>query len=98
MPFMIHAKDKPGSAALRAELRAAHLEYLTRHAAKLLAAGAFMAEDGTTPIGSLLIVDGTDRAEVDAFLAADPYSKGGLFESVTVAPWRKVFLDGRKFV
>jgi uncharacterized protein YciI len=32
-----------------------------------------------------------DRAAVDRFLAADPYTKAGLFQSVTVRPFRKVF-------
>ncbi|MEK0083853.1 YciI family protein [Benzoatithermus flavus] len=96
MPHVIVALDKPGSASLRTELRPAHLEHLTRHAAKLLAAGPMLAEDGTTPVGSMIVLDSDDRAEVDAFIDADPYTKGGLFETVTVRPWRKVFLAGAR--
>jgi uncharacterized protein len=96
MPYAILAKDKPGSAALRAELRPVHLEHLERHAAKLLAGGAVFADDGTTPVGSLIIFDSDDRGEVDRFMAADPFTQGGLFESVTVYPWRKAFLAGAR--
>lgn len=96
MPYAIIARDKPGQAALRAELRPAHLDHLARHAAKLLAAGPLLDEAGGTPRGSLIILDTEDRAEVEAFLAADPYTGGGLFESVTVAPWRTVFLGGKR--
>ena len=32
-----------------------------------------------------------DRAALDRFLADDPYAKAGLFQSVTVKPFRKVF-------
>jgi uncharacterized protein YciI len=96
MPYAILAKDKPGSSVLRAELRPTHLEHLERHAAKLLAGGAVFADDGTTPVGSLIIFDSEDRGEVDRFMAADPFTKGGLFESVTVYPWRKVYLAGAR--
>jgi uncharacterized protein YciI len=96
MPYAILAKDKPGSAALRAELRPVHLEHLERYTAKLLAGGAVFADDGTTPVGSLIIFDSEDRGEIDRFMAADPFTKGGLFESVTVYPWRKVYLAGAR--
>jgi uncharacterized protein len=96
MPYAIFATDKPGASALRAELRPAHLEHLERHAAKLLAGGAVFADDGTTPVGSLIIFDSDDRAEVDRFMAADPFTRGGLFESVAVYPWCKVFLAGAR--
>ena len=33
---------------------------------------------------------GQDLAELDAFLAGDPYGKAGLFESVTVLRYKKV--------
>jgi hypothetical protein len=39
----------------------------------------------------MLIVELPNRAAVDRFLADDPYGKAGLFQSVTVRPFRKVF-------
>jgi uncharacterized protein YciI len=96
MPLAILAKDKPNSGALRTELRPRHLEHLGRHAARLLAAGAVTADDGATPIGSLIILDTEDRAEAEAFMAGDPFTQGGLFETVTVMPWRKVFFAGER--
>ena len=41
-------------------------------------------------VGSLLILDLADQAAADAFAAGDPYARAGLFESVTIHPWRKV--------
>lgn len=95
MPFLIVARDHPGSAARRAELRPRHLEHLDRHADRLLAAGPMLGDDGT-PIGSLILFDAEDRAEVDVFLAADPYAQADLFAEVEVRPWRKVFLAGQR--
>jgi uncharacterized protein len=96
MPFAIMALDKPDSGNVRAENRPAHLEHLDRHAAKLLAGGAVLADDAATPVGSLIVYNSEDRAEVEAFLAADPFTKAGLFASVTIYPWRKVFFAGRR--
>ncbi len=96
MPFAIMALDKPDSGNVRADNRPAHLEHLDRHAAKLLAGGAVLADDAATPVGSLIVYDSEDRAEVEAFLAADPFTKAGLFASVTIYPWRKVFFAGRR--
>jgi hypothetical protein len=96
MPFAIMALDKPGSGQVRTDYRPAHLDHLNRHAAKLLAGGAVLADDGTTPVGSLIVYDSEDRAEVEAFLAADPFSKAGLFASVSIYPWRKVFFAGAR--
>lgn len=96
MPFVIIARDHPGSAARRAELRPRHLEHLDRHAAKLLAGGAFLDDAGATPLGSLIVYDSDDRAEVEAFVAADPFTQGGLFAAVEIRPWRKVFLAGAR--
>lgn len=94
MPFAILAFDRADAGSLRADNRPAHLEHLDRYAPKLLAGGAIFAEDGKTPIGSLIIFDSEDRAEVEAFMAADPFSKVDLFASMTIYPWRKVFVGG----
>ena len=96
MPYAIIAIDKPGAVAVRADNRPAHLEHLDRFAAKLLAGGAVLADDGATPVGSLIVFDSEDRAEVEAFVAADPFTKAGLFASVTTYPWRKVFFAGAR--
>ena len=49
------------------------------------------SEDGEAMIGSVLIIEAADRAEAEAFAAGDPYAKAGLFESVTIKPFKKVF-------
>lgn len=90
MHFVLHCVDKPGAGALRAENRPAHLEYLKTHADKIQMAGPILSEDGKAMLASLLILDVPTRADVEAFVAGDPYSKAGLFRSVTIAPWRRV--------
>ena len=41
----------------------------------------------------MLIIDVDDRAAAEAFIAEDPFTKAGLFESVTVTRWRKAFFN-----
>ena len=91
MPFILECLDKPGQLELRLKNRPDHLAYVERHLAHVVVAGPIMAEDGQTPVGSLLILDLPDRRAVEAFAAEDPYAKAGLFETVTIRPWRRVF-------
>ena len=90
MPYMVYCLDKPGHAHVRADNRAAHLDYLKKWSDKLIAAGPLLTDDGSGMIGSLILMDFKDRGEADNFLAGDPYGKAGLFASVSVRPWKKV--------
>lgn len=91
MQFAILNHDKPNSVDLRMKVRPTHLEYLRGVGKKLMTAGPILAEDGQTPVGSLLIVEAEDLAAAKRFAAEDPYAKAGLFASTTVWPWRLVF-------
>jgi Uncharacterized protein conserved in bacteria len=88
--FVVHCKDKPGAAQIRADNRPAHLEFLKSYLDRIVMAGPVQTDDRSAMVGSVLVVDFAGRAELDAFLAADPYARAGLFESVTVLPWKRV--------
>lgn len=98
MPYAIQTLDKPGTAALRASTRAAHLDYLKANQHLLLAAGALIDDDGTGGNGGILLIDTDDRAAAERFIAEDPFTKAGLFQSVAVTRWRKAFFDGKCLV
>jgi uncharacterized protein len=98
MPYAIQTQDKAGSAQLRADTRAVHIEYLTANQHLLLAAGALINDDGTGGNGGILIVDTEDRKEAERFINGDPFSKVGLFEKVTITRWRKAFFDKKKLI
>ncbi|WP_133612052.1 YciI family protein [Dongia mobilis] len=89
MAFMIYCLDKPDHLEVRLANRPAHVEHLIAHESHLITGGPLL--DGEKMIGSLLVVDFATREEVDAFLAADPYAKADLFQSVTVRPYKNVF-------
>lgn len=87
MLFAVTCLDKPDSAHIRQENRPAHLEY-AKASANLKMGGPLLSDDGERMIGSMLVLEAADRAEVDAWCAADPYAKAGLFESVTIRPFK----------
>jgi uncharacterized protein YciI len=95
MLFAITNLDKADSFALRAATRETHLGYLDSIVAQMILAGPVLNAEGQS-IGSLLIVEAENQAAAEAFAAADPYAKAGLFESVTIRPYRLVYKDGAR--
>ena len=90
MLFAITCIDKPNSLDLRLANRPPHLEYLNSHLARIVIAGPLLDDAGEKPVGSLLVMEFDDTAGAEAFAAGDPYAKAGLFQSVSIRPYRKV--------
>lgn len=93
MLFCIVAIDRPGRLERRRANREAHLAHLATLGPRLRTAGPFTAEDGT-PCGSMLVIEAGALEEAEAFAAADPYARAGVFEQVTVRPWKLVAGSG----
>ena len=86
--FALICIDKPNAASVRAEARAKHLAYIDAHKAQVKIAGPFTSEDGSSMLGSLIIVEAADLAAARTFATNDPYALAGLFQSVEIKPWR----------
>jgi uncharacterized protein len=95
MLFAIYALDKTGSTELRAATRPTHLAYLDGLVSQLVLAGPLLNDAGQA-IGSLLVIEAENQAAVETLAAADPYAQAGLFESVTIRPYRAVYKDGAR--
>lgn len=80
--------DKPDHLQTRLATRPAHGDYL-KQTGVVAQAGPFLNEAGEM-IGSLVILDVASLADAEAWAAADPYAKAGLFASVTIREWKKV--------
>lgn len=93
MPYAIITVDKPNSLDLRMQVRDEHLAYLDANKGKLLAAGAKVDDEGQGGYGGLIVVDTEDRAEAEAFIQNDPFTKAGLFAGIEVVRWRKAFFN-----
>ena len=83
------AHDKPDAGTTRADNRDAHLAYLKANEEIVFQAGPFL-DDGTTMIGSLIILDVPDMLTAVKFAKEDPYAKAGLFAESILRPWKKV--------
>ncbi|MEM6896445.1 MAG: YciI family protein [Pseudomonadota bacterium] len=88
MLVALTARDKPGALATRMENRPDHVAYL-QETGVVMMAGPLLDGEGEM-CGSLIILDVADMTEAEAWAASDPYAKAGLFESVTLDPWKKV--------
>ena len=91
MIFVITCVDKPDHRAVRKENRTAHIAYLRALGDTLFAAGPTVSDDASSVTGSMIMVDLPDKLAAEAFAANDPYARVGLFESVTIKAWKKVF-------
>lgn len=98
MPYLIETYDAPERAHLRQENYQQHLDYLADNADLLLACGAKLDDAGKQASGGIYLVDLDDREAAEAFIAADPFHRAGLFREVVVARWRKAYLNSECFL
>lgn len=88
MLYVIHCFDKKDSLQIRQDNRPDHVAFLKSFGDKLFVAGPTLDADENMN-GSVVIMDLESLAEAEAFGANDPYAKAGLFEKVTIQPWKK---------
>ena len=86
MEFFCYHRDRPGSGALRGELREAHWSYMDRYATQMIARGPTLADDEAT--GSVHIVDLADPAAARAFAFDEPNYQAGVYRDVLLRRWR----------
>lgn len=96
MLYMIVGEDRPGSLAQRLASRPEHLARLQALQAdgRLLLAGPCPAIDSPDPgeagfSGSLIVAEFDSLDAARAWADADPYIAAGVYEKVTVKPFKK---------
>lgn len=88
MLWAIYCLDNENTTEARNRLRAIHREHLDKFLDKIFFSGPIlMDDDEDAQIGSLFILNAT-RAEVDGFLADEPFNQEGVFASVSVRRMR----------
>ncbi|MAY13897.1 MULTISPECIES: YciI family protein [Thalassolituus] len=97
MWYAIISQDVPDSLEKRLSVRPAHLQRLQdlTAAGRLLIAGPHPAIDSEDPgsagfTGSLVVAEFASLADAQAWADADPYVSAGVYQQVTVKPFRKV--------
>ena len=91
MQWLIVARDGTDAQAQERRLaaRPAHLENAAQLQAKghLLVGGALLADDGRM-IGSACVAQFETRAELEAWLRADPYVTSDVWQDIEIIPYR----------
>lgn len=97
MLYAILCEDVENSLPLRVNARPAHLERIQQlvDAGRLLVAGPHPALDSEDPgdagfTGSLIIAEFDSLEAATAWADSDPYVDAGVFNKVTVKPYKKV--------
>jgi hypothetical protein len=84
-----------GAPARRQAARPDHFERLTQMAERgEIRAGGAILDDAGGMIGSVAFVEFPSRAELDRWLATDPYATRGVWQRIEVRPFRLGVLDG----
>ena len=89
MLFAISRVAAPNFAQNREKTLKPHVEYLRSQKNILVISGATTSDDGKQYAGSLLIVNVKTRAEAQAFVDGDPFTKAGMFTGVTITRMNK---------
>jgi uncharacterized protein len=87
MLFALVAHDRPNSVERRMAVRPEHLKHLESLGDKLLIAGPFL-NDKEEGIGSIMVIEAASLEEAKELYGRDPFMREGLFEEVTIKPWR----------
>ena len=67
--YVFQGLDKPGALELRKATRQTHLDWLASLSPRVKIGGPMLAEDGATPLGSMLVIEAESlEAEVRRFL------------------------------
>ena len=95
MQFLIKAYDGPNMLEKRMEVRPRHLEGMSRLNEHIICAGGLLDEEGKMK-GSALIMNFDSRAELDTYLAAEPYVIEKVWQKIEVEPMNVVIANGTK--
>ncbi|SER36047.1 hypothetical protein SAMN05421690_102129 [Nitrosomonas sp. Nm51] len=98
MLYVIYAEDVPDSLERRKTARGAHLERLQQlqEAGRLLLAGPYPSIDSLDPgpagfSGSLIVAEFESLQAAKDWADIDPYVTAGVYQTVTVKPFKKIF-------
>lgn len=85
--FALHAIDRPEALPLRLEHYAAHrafIEDANELGVDVVISGPLQSDDGEVMVGSLFIIEAPDRATVEAYAQADPFTRTGVWGEVRI--------------
>jgi uncharacterized protein len=84
--FAVHCLDAPGALPRRLEQRPAHKAHLATAASRgvRLKLSGPLLDGARNMCGSLFVMEAADHATVAAYVADDPFARGGIWGTVTI--------------
>ena len=91
MLYAIHCLDHENTLSIRLENYDAHREYLNATETDIVLAGPVTADDGSTPIGSFMIISVDNQEEAQRFNQSDPFYRLNVWDkaSIRIQPFVK---------
>ena len=83
MQFIVKAYDGEGMLDKRMEVRPRHLEGIERIKEHVICAGGLLDDEGKMK-GSVLIMEYENRAQLDEYLANEPYVQERVWQKIEV--------------
>jgi uncharacterized protein len=88
--FFCYHRDRPGAVGLRGDLLEQHWSYMDRFQGEMIARGPTLADDGSTPTGSVHVIGLPDPAAARAFAFDEPNYQAGVYRDVLLRRWRNL--------
>ena len=90
--FVMIGHDTPDGAPVRDRHRADHLAHVNAldDQGRIAFAGPIRNDAGDASVGAVIVFEADDLAAARKVVDADPYVVGGVFESLKVAPFKRV--------
>lgn len=86
--WLIKCRAKPAIDELRVATLPAHTKFLDGYPQVTWYSGPIFSDDNKNALGSLRLIEFPDRAAAQAYINADPYTKAGIFESISIERWK----------
>ena len=90
MKYVLVCEDRKDALELRLANREKHLAFIGGLGDRVSLAGPMLSDDGERMVGSVLIIEADSAEDIRQIADSDPYAQAGLFEKVTIRPFRQV--------
>ena len=90
--FVMIGWDGPDGASRRDQYRRQHIDHVQTlaHEGRIAFAGPIRSNTGDRSIGAVIVLEPVDLEEAWSIVKRDPYVTGGVFETLTVNPFKQV--------
>lgn len=84
MHYLVICRDITDSTERRQAHLPAHQRYVDDNADLIVLSGPLTDEDGRVRLGQLFVLEAPSAAEAKAFIAADPFTRAGVFSAIDI--------------